>query len=107
MINHPLHVRETTREKVSERLQGIEKVVMPRCVRIQPRLPEEVFDAAAQGNQSILNSPEFSQLKPELQQLIRNALEELKKGQQAAPQQAAPQQQMSPSVPYGARQPAG
>lgn len=50
VINHPRHVLETGRERVSAKLQGIPGVVMPRIARFQPRSPDEVFaEAAGQG----------------------------------------------------------
>lgn len=50
VINHPRHVLETGRERVSAKLQGIPGVIMPRIVRFQPRSPDDVFaEAARQG----------------------------------------------------------
>lgn len=50
VINHPRHVLETGRERVSAKLQGLAGVVAPRTVRFQPRSPDDVFEhAAAQG----------------------------------------------------------
>ena len=50
VINHPRHVLETGRERVSEKLQGIPGVIMPRIVRFQPRSPDDVFaEASRQG----------------------------------------------------------
>jgi glutathione synthase/RimK-type ligase-like ATP-grasp enzyme len=50
VINHPRHVLQTSRDRVSEKLQGIPGVVMPRTQRFRPRSPDEVFSrAAAEG----------------------------------------------------------
>jgi glutathione synthase/RimK-type ligase-like ATP-grasp enzyme len=47
VINHPRKVLETSRDQVSQKLQGIPGVVMPRTQRFQPRSPEEVYSRAA------------------------------------------------------------
>ena len=50
VINHPAKVLETSRELVSEKLQGIPGVIMPRTQRFQPRSPDDVYSrAAAEG----------------------------------------------------------
>ena len=49
VINHPLRIRQTGRDCVSELLQGIPGVIMPKTVRFQPRSPEDVFDHARLG----------------------------------------------------------
>lgn len=50
VLNRPESVLQTTRETVSEKLQGISGVIMPRTIRIQPRSPKDVFQrAAAEG----------------------------------------------------------
>ena len=47
VINHPRHVLQTTRDNVSQMLQGIPGVIMPRTQRFSPRSPDEVFSRAA------------------------------------------------------------
>ena len=47
VINHPTRVLETSRDQVSQKLQGIPGVIMPRTQRCQPRSPDEVFSRAA------------------------------------------------------------
>jgi glutathione synthase/RimK-type ligase-like ATP-grasp enzyme len=46
VINRPQHILQTTRDLVSETLQGIPGVIMPRTVRFNPRSPEDVFARA-------------------------------------------------------------
>jgi len=46
VINHPEKVLRTTRERVSELLQGIPGVSMPKTVRFKPESPEDVFESA-------------------------------------------------------------
>jgi glutathione synthase/RimK-type ligase-like ATP-grasp enzyme len=43
VINHPRHVRHTTREAISTMLQGIAGVTMPRTIRCSPRSPDEIY----------------------------------------------------------------
>ncbi len=43
VINHPRHVQQTGRERVSEMLQDIPGVIMPRTWRFQPRSPDQVL----------------------------------------------------------------
>lgn len=50
VINHPRHVLRTSRDRVSQDLQGIPGVIMPRTQRFQPRSPDEVFSRAASEN---------------------------------------------------------
>ena len=50
VINHPRQILQTTRDQVSQKLQGIPGVIMPRTQRFQPRSPEEVFSRAAAEN---------------------------------------------------------
>jgi len=47
VINHPQQVLATTRDQVSERLQGVPAVTMPRTLRFQPASPQEVLQGAA------------------------------------------------------------
>jgi glutathione synthase/RimK-type ligase-like ATP-grasp enzyme len=47
VINHPRHVLRTGREQVSEALQDIPGVIMPRTWRFQPGSPDEVLAFAA------------------------------------------------------------
>jgi len=47
VINHPRKVLETSRDKVSQALQGIPGVIMPRTQRFRPRSPDDVFSRAA------------------------------------------------------------
>jgi len=47
VINHPQYVLKTSRDRVSQNLQGIPGVIMPRTQRFQPRSPDEVFSRAA------------------------------------------------------------
>lgn len=50
VVNHPEKVLRTGRDQVSEALQGIPGVIMPRTWRFQPRSPDEVLAfAAGQG----------------------------------------------------------
>jgi len=50
VINHPQNVLQTSRDQVSQTLQGIPGVIVPRTQRFQPRSPDEVFSrAAAEG----------------------------------------------------------
>lgn len=46
VINHPRHVLLTGRDRVSERLQDIPGVIMPRTRRFRPRSPTEVISEA-------------------------------------------------------------
>jgi len=50
VINRPEAVLRSTREQVSEALQGITGVKMPRSVRFNPRSPEDVYDHADAQN---------------------------------------------------------
>ena len=43
VINRPEHILQTARDRVSESLQGISGVTMPRTVRFKPLSPEDVF----------------------------------------------------------------
>lgn len=43
VINHPAAVRNTTRDRVAEALQGISGVRVPRTVACHPRSPDEIF----------------------------------------------------------------
>ena len=47
VINRPERVMQTTRNRVSELLQGIPGVIMPRTVRFQPSSPGDVFERVA------------------------------------------------------------
>lgn len=47
VVNHPRHVQQTGRDRVSEQLQNIPGVIMPRTRRFQPRSPDEVLSFAA------------------------------------------------------------
>ncbi len=50
VINHPRQVLQTSRDQVSQLLQGIPGVIMPRTQRFQPRSPDDVFSrATAEG----------------------------------------------------------
>ena len=50
VINRPEGILRTTRDSVSEMLQGIPGVIMPPTIRFQPRSPEDVFtEASARG----------------------------------------------------------
>ena len=50
VINHPRQVLETSRDQVSQKLQGIPGVIMPTTQRFQPRAPDDVFSrAVAEG----------------------------------------------------------
>jgi hypothetical protein len=50
VVNHPEHVLQTTRDRVSATLQGIPKVIVPKILRFQPRAPRDVFTfASAEG----------------------------------------------------------
>jgi glutathione synthase/RimK-type ligase-like ATP-grasp enzyme len=46
VINHPRKVLATSRDQVSQKLQGIPGVIMPRTQRFIPRSPDEVFSRA-------------------------------------------------------------
>ena len=50
VINHPEIILQTSRDRVSELLQGIPGVTMPRTVRFNPRSPEHVFEGAESEN---------------------------------------------------------
>lgn len=50
VINHPEKVLRTSRDRVSELLQGITGVTMPNTVRFNPGSPEDVFEAAESEN---------------------------------------------------------
>lgn len=47
VVNHPEHVLRTTRDRVSETLQGIPKVMVPKTWRFQPHAPEDVLACAS------------------------------------------------------------
>ena len=47
VINHPRHVLQTGREQVSDKLQDIPGVTMPRTWRFQPSSPDEVLASAS------------------------------------------------------------
>lgn len=47
VINRPERIMQTTRDRVSELLQGVAGVIMPRTARFQPSSPEDVFERAA------------------------------------------------------------
>jgi len=50
VINDPQKVLQTSRDQVSQALQGIPGVMVPRTQRFQPRSPDDVFSrAAAEG----------------------------------------------------------
>ena len=44
-INHPKYVMQTTREMVSQKLQGIENLIMPLTIRIAPISPDQIIEA--------------------------------------------------------------
>lgn len=50
VINHPEKILRTSRDRVSELLQGIPGVTMPKTVRFKPRSPDDVFEAAQSEN---------------------------------------------------------
>jgi hypothetical protein len=50
VINRPEHILQTTRDGVSQALQGIPGVIMPRTVRFQPMCPEDVLVRAEAEN---------------------------------------------------------
>jgi glutathione synthase/RimK-type ligase-like ATP-grasp enzyme len=50
VINHPAAILRTARDQVSELLQGIPGVDMPKTVRFQPVSPEDVFEQATSKN---------------------------------------------------------
>ncbi len=47
VVNHPRHIQQTGRDRVSEQLQNIPGVIMPRTRRFMPRSPDEVLSCAA------------------------------------------------------------
>jgi glutathione synthase/RimK-type ligase-like ATP-grasp enzyme len=47
VINHPRHILQTGRDRVSNLLQDIPGIIMPRTRRFRPRSPEEVLSYAA------------------------------------------------------------
>ncbi|MEE8495934.1 MAG: hypothetical protein V3S21_05585 [Xanthomonadales bacterium] len=49
VINHPEKVMKTSRDQVSELLQGIPGVTMPRTSRFNPLSPDDVFESAEAG----------------------------------------------------------
>jgi glutathione synthase/RimK-type ligase-like ATP-grasp enzyme len=46
VINHPAKILRSSRDRVSELLQGIPGVTMPRTVRFNPDSPDDVFNTA-------------------------------------------------------------
>jgi glutathione synthase/RimK-type ligase-like ATP-grasp enzyme len=46
VINHPKNILQTSRDQVSQALQGIPGVIVPRTQRFQPRSPDDVFSRA-------------------------------------------------------------
>ena len=46
VINRPEKIMNTTRDRVSELLQGIAGVTMPKTVRFNPRNPDDVYEQA-------------------------------------------------------------
>jgi len=50
VINHPEKILQTSRDHVSELLQGIPGVTMPRTVRFNPESPDDVFERAGAEN---------------------------------------------------------
>jgi len=50
VINRPEKILRTSRDRVSELLQGIPGVKMPKTVRFNPRSPEDVFEGAESEN---------------------------------------------------------
>jgi glutathione synthase/RimK-type ligase-like ATP-grasp enzyme len=50
VINHPENILQTSRDRVSELLQGIPGVVMPKTVRFKPESPEDVIACAESEN---------------------------------------------------------
>jgi len=48
VINHPRHVLQTGRDRVSRQLQNIPGVIMPRTRRFRPRSPADVVSHAAE-----------------------------------------------------------
>jgi glutathione synthase/RimK-type ligase-like ATP-grasp enzyme len=53
VINHPEKILQTSRDHVSELLQGIPGVTMPRTVRFNPESPDDVFERAESENFSM------------------------------------------------------
>jgi glutathione synthase/RimK-type ligase-like ATP-grasp enzyme len=50
VVNHPRHIQQTGRDRVSALLQNIPDVIMPKTQRFRPKSPEEVLSyAAAEG----------------------------------------------------------
>ena len=50
VINHPLRVMQTTREKVSALLQNVEQLVVPRAFLINPLSPRDVVSQAKENS---------------------------------------------------------
>ena len=46
VINRPDRIMQTTRDRVSELLQGVQGVIMPRTLRFKPTSPENVVERA-------------------------------------------------------------
>jgi hypothetical protein len=44
-FNHPKHVINTTRDQISERLQGIDGLIVPRTIRLKPRRATDILSA--------------------------------------------------------------
>ena len=44
LFNRPENIRKTTRDNISQLLQGIERLHVPKTVRIQPMSPSEIYD---------------------------------------------------------------
>ena len=44
-INHPKYVMQTSRELVSQNLQGIQNLIVPLTIRIAPLLPDQMIES--------------------------------------------------------------
>lgn len=44
-FNIPSHIMQTTRDNIYRLLQGIDKLYVPKTVKIQPRSPSDIYDA--------------------------------------------------------------
>jgi glutathione synthase/RimK-type ligase-like ATP-grasp enzyme len=49
-FNPPMHVMNTTRDNIYRSLQGIDKLHVPKTVKIQPRSPSEIYDTVEKEN---------------------------------------------------------
>jgi len=49
-FNSPANIKKTTRDNIYQLLQGIDKLHVPKTVKIQPRSPSDIYDAIEKEN---------------------------------------------------------